>query len=132
MGIECWVPTQSEVHQWSDRRKKVERVVIPMIVFVHVPQNDIKQLAFHPFILKLLTAPGQRTPAIIPDAQIHTLRFMLGQAESQVEMRERILRTGDHVRIVRGPLQGLEGELCKVEDGKPMVAVRVDGLAMHA
>ncbi|MBQ5627117.1 MAG: UpxY family transcription antiterminator [Bacteroidaceae bacterium] len=128
MGIECWVPTQSEVHQWSDRRKKVERVVIPMIIFVHVPQSDIRQLAFHPFILKLLTAPGQRTPAIIPDAQIQNLRFMLGQSEAQVEMRERILRTGDHVRIVRGPLQGLEGELCKVEDGKPMVAVRVDGL----
>ena len=128
MGIECWVPTQSEVHQWSDRKKKVERVVIPMIVFVHVPQSTIRQLAFQPFILKLLTPPGQRTPAIIPDAQIHTLRFMLGQAESQVEMRERILRTGDHVRIVRGPLQGLEGELCKVEDGKPMVAVQVDAL----
>lgn len=128
LGIENYVPTQTEIHQWSDRKKKVERVVIPMIIFVHVPQSDIKQLAFHPFILKLLTAPGQRTPAIIPDAQIKNLRFMLGQAEAQVEMRERILRTGDHVRIVRGPLQGLEGELCKVEDGKSMVAVRVDGL----
>ena len=128
MGIECWVPTQSEMHQWSDRRKKVERVVIPMMVFVHVPQSAIRQLTFHPFILKLLTAPGQRTPAIIPDAQIENLRFMLGQAEAQVEIKDRIFRTGDHVCIVRGPLQGLEGELCKVEDGKPMVAVQVDAL----
>ena len=128
MGIESWVPTQSEVHQWSDRKKKVERVVIPMIVFVHVQESDIKPLAYHSFIHKLLTAPGQRTPAIIPDAQIESLRFMLGQSEAQVEIRERVLKTGDHVRIVRGPLKGLEGELCKVEDGKPMVAVQVDAL----
>jgi hypothetical protein len=40
MGIECWVPTQSEVHQWSDCKKKVERVVIPMIIFVHMPHSD--------------------------------------------------------------------------------------------
>jgi transcription antitermination factor NusG len=128
MGIECWVPTQSEVHQWSDRKKKVERVVIPMIIFVHVPQNDIKQLAFQPFILKLLTSPGQRTPAIIPDAQIETLRFMLGQANAQVEIKDRVFRTGDFVRVVRGPLKGLQGELCKVEQDKPVVAVRVDCL----
>jgi hypothetical protein len=34
LEIENYVPTQWEVHQWSDRRKKVERVVIPMVVFV--------------------------------------------------------------------------------------------------
>ena len=35
LGIENWVPTQMEIHQWSDRKKKIERVVIPMIVFIH-------------------------------------------------------------------------------------------------
>ena len=32
------------------------------------------------------------------------------------------------MRIVRGPLKGLEVELCKVEQENPMVAVRVDCL----
>ena len=128
LGIESWVPTQSEIHQWSDRRKKVERVVIPMIVFVHVQESDIKPLAYHSFIHKLLSNPGQRTPAIIPDAQIESLRFMLGQSEAQVEIRDRVLKTGDRVRITRGPLKGLQGELCKVEQENPVVAVRVDCL----
>lgn len=40
MGIESFLPVQEEIHQWSDRRKKIERVVIPMMIFVHVdPQN---------------------------------------------------------------------------------------------
>ena len=128
LGIESWVPTQTEMHQWSDRKKKVERVVIPMIVFIHVQETAIKELAYQPFIHKLLTAPGQRTPAIIPDVQIESLRFMLGQSEVQVDIKDRVLKTGDHVRIVRGPLKNLEGELCKVESEKQTVAVQIDGL----
>lgn len=128
LGIENYVPTQSEIHQWSDRKKKIERVVIPMIVFIRAQENAIKELAYHPFIHKLLTAPGQRTPAIIPDIQIENLKFMLGQTEAQVEIKERIFKTGDHVRIVRGPLKDLEGELCKVESDKPTVAVQIEGL----
>lgn len=128
LGIENYVPTQSEVHQWSDRKKKVERVVIPMIVFIRTEEKRMKELVYYPFIHKLLTAPGERTPAIIPDVQIENLKFMLRQSESQVEIKERIFKTGDHVCIVRGPLKGLEGELCKAESDKPTVAVRIESL----
>ena len=128
LGIENWVPTQWEVHQWSDRKKRVERVVIPMIVFIRIKKTALKTLAYHSFIYKLVTYPGQRTPSIIPDAQIEQLRFMLNQSEAPVEMKDRIFNTGDRVRIIRGPLKDLEGELCLVEADKPMVAVHIDCL----
>ena len=128
LGVENFVPTQQETHQWSDRRKKVERVVIPMIVFIHTYKDEIKKLAYHSFILKLLTYPGQKEPAIIPDEQIETLRFMLNQSDAQVEIRDRVFKTGDRVRIVRGALKNIEGELCKVESGKSMVSVQIDCL----
>lgn len=128
LQIEHYVPTQWEIHQWSDRKKKVERVVIPMIVFVHADKATIKSLINYTFIYKLLTYPGQNTPAIIPDSQIENLKFMLKQSEAQVEMRHTVFRTGDFVRIVRGPLKDLEGELCRVESDKPMVAVQIEGL----
>ena len=128
LGIENYVPTQWEIHQWSDRKKKVERVVIPMIVFIRVEKAHVKKLILHPFIHKLLTYPGQRTPTIIPEAQIENLKFMLRQSEAQVEMLDRVFQTGDRVRIVRGPLQGLEGELCRIESEKPMVAIQIECL----
>ena len=128
LGIENYVPTQWEIHQWSDRKKKVERVVIPMVVFIRVEKVHVKKLILHPFIHKLLTYPGQRTPTIIPEAQIENLKFMLRQSEAQVEMLDRVFQTGDHVRIVRGPLQGLEGELCRIESEKPMVAIQIECL----
>ena len=128
LGIENWVPTQSEIHQWSDRKRRVERVVIPMIVFIRAEMSAIKELAYHSFIFKLLTLPGQKTPAIIPDAQIERLKFMLKQTDVQVEIREHIFKTGDSVRIVRGPLKDLEGELCAVDADRSMVAVTIDCL----
>ena len=128
LGIENYVPTQWEIHQWSDRKKKVERVVIPMVVFIRVEKVHVKKLILHPFIHKLLTYPGQRTPTIIPEAQIENLKFMLRQSEAQVEMLDRVFQTGDRIRIVRGPLQGLEGELCRIESEKPMVAIQIECL----
>ena len=128
LGIENYVPTQTEIHQWSDRKKKVERVVIPMVVFVHADEAVESILRMQSFIRKILTYPGQTVAAVIPDDQIDRLKFMLKQADSPVELREQHLQVGDRVRIVRGALQGLEGELCKSVTEKSMVAIRIDGL----
>ena len=128
LNIENYVPTQLETHQWSDRKKKIDRVVIPMVVFVRVEKDNIKKLVYHSFINKLLTFPGQKTPAIIPDSQIENLKFMLNQSDSPVHMIEHVFKTGDRVRILRGPLKSLEGELCMVESGKSLVSVQIDCL----
>jgi transcription antitermination factor NusG len=128
LGIENYVPTQTEIRQWSDRKKKVERVVIPMVVFVHTDEKTERSLRMHSFIRKILTYPGQKAAAVIPDDQIDRLKFMLKQADSPVELMPENLRVGDRVRIARGALKGLEGELCKSVPEKSMVAIRIDGL----
>ena len=47
MGIENFVPVQQEFHQWSDRRKLVTSVLLPMMVFVHVdPRERMEVLSF--------------------------------------------------------------------------------------
>ena len=128
LGIENYVPTQTEIHQWSDRKKKVERVVIPMVVFVRVDEATERTLRMQSFIRKILTYPGQKAAAVIPDDQIDRLKFMLKQADSPVELMPENLRVGDRVRIARGALKGLEGVLCKSVPEKSMVAIRIDGL----
>ena len=127
LGVENYVPTQTEIRQWSDRKKKVERVVIPMVVFVHTDEKTERILRMHSFIRKILTYPGQTTAAVIPDDQINRLKFMLRQSDSPVEMMEQRLQVGDKVQIVRGALQGLEGELYKNVD-KSMVAIHIEAL----
>ena len=127
LGVENYVPTQTEIRQWSDRKKKVERVVIPMVVFVHTDEKTERTLRMHSFIRKILTYPGQTAAAVIPNDQIDRLKFMLRQSDSPVEMMEQRLQVGDKVQIVRGALQGLEGEFFKNVD-KSMVAIHIEAL----
>ena len=42
MGIENFVPVQQEIHQWSDRRKIVESVLLPMICLLYTSSSSFK------------------------------------------------------------------------------------------
>lgn len=87
LGIQNYVPIQEEVHLWSDRRKKIIRVVIPMVVFVHVDKverNIVRDLSF---IYKLITYPGQSQPAVIPDSQISKLQFMVNHSKEEIDRK---------------------------------------------
>lgn len=128
LNIENYVPTQLELHQWSDRKKKVERVVIPMVVFVKVDSLLEQHLKTYSFIYKILSYPGDKHAAVIPEEQIERLKFMLDHADSSVELNNDMLQVGEKVRIVRGSLKGLEGELHIVDADKMMVAIRIECL----
>ena len=128
LGVENYIPTQTVIRQWSDRKKKIERVVIPMIVFIHTDEMTERRLRMQTYIRKILSYPGQWEAAVIPDAQIDRLKFMLRHAESSVELLEQTLQVGEAIRVSRGPLKGLEGEIYQVQPDKPMVAIRIDCL----
>ena len=127
MGIECYLPVQSEIRQWSDRRKRVDCLVIPMMIFVHVtPQERPLPLSLQA-VSRYMVLRGESTPAVIPDEQIDRVRFMLDYSPEAVEMCSAPLAPGDAVKVIKGPLAGLEGELITV-NGKSKVAVRLDML----
>ena len=126
LGITNYVPSQMEIHQWSDRKKKIEKIVIPMIVFVWVDKEKEKNLRNYSFIYKFISYPGQKEAAIIPDEQIEKLKFMLNHADSNVEVSDSVYEVGEEVEIVRGPLKGFSGKLCYFEKGKPKVGIYLE------
>ena len=127
MGIECYLPVQSEIRQWSGRRKRVDCLVIPMMIFVHVtPQERPLPLSLQA-VSRYMVLRGESTPAVIPDEQMDRFRFMLDYSPEAVEMCSAPLAPGDAVKVIKGPLAGLEGELITV-NGKSKVAVRLDML----
>lgn len=127
MGIECYLPVQSEIRQWSDRRKRVDCLVIPMMIFVHVtPQERPLPLSLQA-VSRYMVLRGESTLAVIPDEQMDRFRFMLDYSPEAVEMCSAPLAPGDAVKVIKGPLAGLEGELITV-NGKSKVAVRLDML----
>ena len=132
IGYETYIPTQQEVRQWSDRKKKVDRLIMPMVVFVRATENEEEWLRNQSFIHKLLALPGsdedkKRFATPIPDNQIERLKFLLENAESEVTIVNNF-KVGDSVRVVSGPLKGLEGLVSEADEKSSIVGVQIDGL----
>ena len=127
LGFESFLPLQEETHRWSDRSKKVQRVVIPMVVFVRISPSERIPVLRLPSVSRFMVLRGESTPAIIPDAQMERFRFMLDYSPEAVEICSTPLAAGDAVKVIKGPLAGLEGELVMI-GGKSKVAVRLDML----
>lgn len=136
LGYECYVPTQSEMHVWSTGvNKVVERVVLPSMVFIHTTEKERKQrIVTLQFINRFLPnrasakdAFGKHLVAIVPDEQIQRLKFILGNADSPVELELTTFKLGDKVRVIRGGLKGAEGHVIDCGD-KTYFAICVDFL----
>lgn len=127
MGIETFVPVQEEIHQWSDRRKKVRSVLLPMMVFVHATPKERMEVLTLSTVSRYMVMRGESSPAVIPDDQMARFRFMLDYSEEAVSMNSSPLAHGETVRVIKGPLTGLVGELVMI-DGKSKIAVRLNML----
>lgn len=126
LGIETYFPVQTQIRQWSDRKKKVDVVIIPMIVFANITDGDIASIRTHPHVIRILAYPGQKKPAHIPAKQIERLKFMLDESEKPVEFIQGNINVSDLVRVIRGHLLGLEGVVDRTPDGKPFIIVTID------
>ena len=132
VGYEAYIPTQQEVRQWSDRKKKVYRLIMPMVVFVRATVREEVWLRDQSYIHKLLALPGtdedkKGFATTIPDCQIERLKFLLENAETEVTIVSN-LKVGDSVRVASGPLKGLEGVVSEADEKNSIVGVQIDGL----
>ena len=130
LGIENYVAIQKEEHQWSDRKKKIDRIVIPMVVFVRLAKNEEDEFRRLPFIMKFISYPGAHELATpIPDEQIEQLQYLLKHSESPVNFCNHI-EIGDAVRIAKGPLKDFIGHCCGISNSEIAIHIELLGYAI--
>lgn len=120
LGYETYVATQEDMRVWRNgKRAKIDRVVIPSIVFIYCTEAERLQATRLPQIFRFLTnralkqGDAPAPPAIIPPVQLYKLRFLLGNSDRPVGFTPRPLTVGTRVRVIRGRLRGLEGEVLR-------------------
>lgn len=139
MGVINYLPTQAEIRVWRNGRKsKVDRIVIPSTIFICCTEQRRKEIVGLPFIFRFMTNKAgsikgstNKPLAIIPNNEIERLKFMLGQSDVPVEITRKSFNTGDKVRVIRGHLAGLEGEVMDMKGTKSelIVALNIFGCA---
>lgn len=136
LGYNVFLPVQEKVCFWKDgRKKKRDSILFPGLVFICLTENQRKEVVTLPYISRFMVNragsidSSNRNPiAVIPKDQIDRLKFMLGDKNSIVNIEALNLKTGDKVRVVRGSLRGLEGNIYNKEDGDSYIVIRIDNL----
>jgi transcription termination/antitermination protein NusG len=131
-GVETFLPMITEVHRWSDRKKKVELPLFGCYVFARFVPNreDRLRVLRVDGVLGLVGSQYEGTP--IPDEQIDAVRTLLNGAQSWSAYP--FLKIGQRVRIRGGALEGMEGILVS-RNGKSSLVISIDAiqrsLAVH-
>jgi transcription antitermination factor NusG len=126
-GHEVFLPLTCVAHRWQDRTKRVWLPLFPCYVFIRGGFDRRIQILSTPGVISPVTNAGR--PAVIPRVQIEAVRRVI---ESALEVEAHpYLRSGDHVRVVAGPLRSIEGILVRMK-GVSRLVVSIDMLGTSA
>ena len=115
---EAYFPSQVNTKVYKNyTRHTSERPVIPGVVFVRIAEDQVRLVAalstsiyrFMPNRALLRDGNGALRFAFISEDEMKQLKYICGQAENPVLFSDEPLKVGQRVRVMRGPLAGVEG-----------------------
>jgi transcription antitermination factor NusG len=131
-SFEVFLPLYTAIHRWKDRRKQISLPLFPCYVFVQSAPDRWLPILSTPGVHNVVGFGG--APSIVPSSEIEAVRKMT-EGPLKAEPHP-FLQCGDRVRLMEGPLRGLEGLLVRkkslwklvvsVEMLQRSVAVEVD------
>jgi transcription antitermination factor NusG len=126
-GFDAQVFTYSSLRQWSDRKKKVELVLIPGVVFVKNAPNLTKSIYRYPQVIGVLREFGK--PALVSQQEINNLLLITKEwnGERIPQAKSANFQKGDLVEVTSGDFRGLIGELTTTK-GKHRLVVNIHSL----
>ena len=123
-GVETFLPLQKTFRIWSDRKKLVEKPLIPSYLFVRVLAKNFHHVYRLQGVVKFISFEGK--PVAIPNKQIDNLRLLVN-SDAKIEVSSENFAKGDNVEVISGSLVGLTGELIRIGN-QNRVVIRIDRL----
>ncbi len=125
MEIENYLPIQKVRRKWSDRVKVVDKIVLKGLIFIHTTEITRRALLEEIYgLYGYMMDRAANGPAHIPEDQMEAFRFVVSNSANEVSVSTGNLAPGDTVRIVEGPLEGLECELVNI-NGRRTIQVKM-------
>jgi transcription antitermination factor NusG len=124
LGIEAYCPMVTQIQQWSDRKKKVEKPLISSYVFVNLEEME-RNKVFDVFgVVRYLFWLGK--PAIIKEEEIIALKESLTGILTSFSVE--VLQPGATITIPKGPFQGKEGVVTQVKKNNIRLVLKELGI----
>tara|TARA_B110000879_G_scaffold85823_1_gene118498 strand:- start:4435 stop:4941 length:507 start_codon:yes stop_codon:yes gene_type:complete len=124
LGITVYCPTITQLHQWSDRKKKVQVPLFSTYVFVQAEEKERNRVFEAPGVLGYLRWLGQA--AIVREEEIELIKKWL--VKDVVSSKVEKITSGDLVAIKSGPFKGKKGTAKQV--GKKKIQILLTDLGL--
>ncbi len=121
-GFEVYLPLVAKVRQWKDRKTCIQFPLFPGYCFVRCEVGGFREVRKAPGVVELVGIAGK--PVSIPEKEIESLHQLMSSS-LPFDPHPR-LEPGATVRVVRGPLEGVEGVLVrKSPKARLLIAVQL-------
>lgn len=114
IGINSYCPTVKMIKQYSDRKKKIEKPLIPSYIIVYIEESKRKSVFSIPGIVRYLFWLGK--PAIVHENEINIMKKHLEGVYSSISISKLII--GQLYKISEGPLAGNTGKIVEMKKNK--------------
>lgn len=105
-GIEAYCPTQTEIKQWSDRKKKVETPLLPSMILVHLPDEERDKVFNSTHAVRYLYWLGK--PAQVTPEEVECLRSMSQDSQFESQGLQK-LKQGEKMDMTNLGFEQIEG-----------------------
>jgi transcription antitermination factor NusG len=118
LGVEEFLPLYSSRRRWSDRIQRVDLPLFPGYVFCRLDlAAPGPRVVAQPGVVGFVVFDGG--PAEIPEEQLDAVRKLLDSQRRLMPLA--LLKVGQQVRVVDGPLAGLTGTLTQIRGRRHVV-----------
>tara|TARA_B100001059_G_scaffold147566_1_gene147540 strand:- start:462 stop:932 length:471 start_codon:yes stop_codon:yes gene_type:complete len=124
IGIFSYCPTVKMLKQYSDRKKKIEKPLMPSYVMVYIEECRRSTVFSIPGIVRYLFWLGK--PAIIRESEIDIMKQHLEGVYTDISISSLI--KGQLYEITEGPLAGKTGKVIEMKKNK--VKLEITSLGM--
>jgi transcription antitermination factor NusG len=109
--METFLPLHRAMHRWKNGvRACVELPLFPSYLFTRIRKEDRLRVLREPGVISMAASNVAPTP--IPDDEMSRLRLAAAHLDAQPHP---YLVVGERVKVVAGPLAGLEGVLVRMK-----------------
>jgi hypothetical protein len=121
LGIETYTPTKIVVKRWSDRKKNIKTCLLPSMVLVRLPNNEVNKVFDVPGVKRYLFVHADR--AVVYDNEVIAMKNYL-ESKFEVDGRTKIGKTIDV------PILNQSAEIIAIEAKKCIVRLQMLGATM--
>ena len=107
LGIRAYCPVYTQLKQYSDRKKKVEKPLLKSYVLVKIADRDREQVFAIPGVVRYVFWLGK--PAVVREEEIELMKNNLGGIYDSICVEQ--LQKGVAYTIPEGPFKGQQGKV---------------------